>query len=203
MPTLTYRGLPVFTERPEETKTLTRGQERMLLTLDFDTGKTQVIDTANRAFQTLEHRFLLASRARMNAFLDFLYALNGQQKALWLPTHAADLVLEDIAVGPSLPVKRAGYARFGLDTAGRMDILITLADGALLARRIVAAMEDGNIDRLAVSPELPRPIYPEEVERISFLTCMRLAHDDVEIEHVTDGNGVARAALNFRGCGES
>ncbi|MGV8663828.1 hypothetical protein ACV357_32070, partial [Pseudomonas aeruginosa] len=42
------------------------------------------------------------------------YALRGRQKAIWITTHAADLVLVDTVAGTSsvLDVERVGLARY-------------------------------------------------------------------------------------------
>ncbi|MDR3055258.1 MAG: hypothetical protein LBU53_07635 [Zoogloeaceae bacterium] len=198
LPTPTYRGLPLFLDRPNEADKLTRAQERLIITLDNEVGKVAVIDTARRAFQTLQHSFLLAGRAALQDFLDFVYGLNGKQKAIWVPTHAADLTLIEPASANALAVKRVGYPRFGLGTPGRQDILIQMHDGSVLTRRVTAAVSDGNVERLAVDTPFPAAILPSQVARISYLICARLASDEIEVEHLTDNHGVARASLTWR-----
>jgi hypothetical protein len=198
LPTDTWRGLPLFLQRPNEDRTLTRSQERITFTLDNETGVITVTDAADRAFQTLDHRFLTGNRAATLALLDLLYALNGRQKAVYVPTHAADLTPVAPAWGTTLPVARTGYARFGVGTPGRQDILIVLKDGSWLTRRITAAEDTGAREELALDATLPQTLLPEDIARISYLICVRLASDDIDIEHLTDNDGIARTAIRWR-----
>jgi hypothetical protein len=201
-PTVTYRGLPVFLERPDETEDLARGQERLLKIIDNEVGLTQVTDTANRAFHTVEHRFVIDGRERLSAFLGLAAACRGRQKPLWASTHACDLTMTSPAAGTGMTIARAGVARFGVDTPGRRDLWIQMKDGTNRFCRVVAAMEEGEIERLAVEPPFAAAILPEAVARVSFLVCCRLDSDEIEIEHLGDNGGVARATLVFRGVAE-
>ncbi|MEG1971201.1 MAG: hypothetical protein RR101_13910 [Burkholderiaceae bacterium] len=199
-PATLYRGHPVFEARPDESQDLSSTYERLLVTLDNTMGKPVVTDTARRAFPVRDHRWVLQGAAERAAFRSLIYALHGRQRAVWLPTHADDLRFTEIAKGSLLTVERIGYARFGLNQLGRRDIRIELVDGTVLHRRITAAAEaDGNTEALVIDTELPAPIAPADVGRISFMALMRPADDAVEIEHLADVDGVARSSLTWRG----
>lgn len=58
--------------------------------------------------------------------------------------------------------------------------------------------DDPGIERIRVEPTLPKAYPPSEIARISYLALMRLADDDVEIEHVTGDDGISRLSLTFR-----
>lgn len=198
-PNETYRGLPVLAERPDESEDLTHARERLLLTIDNAVGLPAVTDTARRAFQVQQHRWLLSGRAAHAAWRSLIYALRGRQRAIWLPTHAEDMMLATQAAGTQMTIKRIGYVRFGLGTPGRDTLRIEMADGAVIYARVTGAAETGNTETLTIDPALPATIWPDDVVRISYLVLFRLADDDVRIEHLTDADGHARVSLTFRG----
>ena len=199
LPTVIYRGRPVFDARPDESEDLSIGYERLLQTLDAGTNMPAVTDTAGRNFGLQQHRWLLAGRAEHAAWRSFLYGLRGRAKSVWVPTHAQDLVLTKPASGSLLTVERVGYARFGVGVQGRRDIRIELVSGAVLYRRISGAAEDGNNENLSLDSDLPSVINPEDVARISYMALCRQADDSVELVHLTDADGVARASITWRG----
>lgn len=202
MPATLYRGWPVLEERPDESEDLTRAYQRLLLELDSGSALPLTTDTAGRAFPVLQHRWLLDGRAQQAAFRSLLYALNGRQAALWLPTHADDLSLAAIVsdVATTLDVEAIGYTRFASAKAGRRDIRIELVDGSVLHRRITGSTElSADVERLAIDSPLGRTVNPDEVLRISWLVLCRLDSDSVTIKHETDADGVARSQAVFRG----
>ena len=199
LPTTLYRGRPVFAQRPDESTDLSHSYERLTLLLDNTTGKAAVTDTAGKGFVLQQHRWCLAGRAEHSAWRSLLYALQGRAKSIWLPTHAQDLVPVEPLSGSLLKVQRVGYARFGVGQLGRQDIRIELADGSVFMRRITAALESGPIEELAVDADFPGVIQPGQVARISYMALCRLASDDIELEHLTDQDGVARCAITLRG----
>ncbi|HBW61219.1 MAG TPA: hypothetical protein DEF75_02295 [Comamonas kerstersii] len=199
LPSTLYRGRPVFAQRPDESTDLSHSYERLTLLLDNTTGNTAVTDTAGKGFVLQQHRWCLAGRAEHSAWRSLLYALQGRAKSIWLPTHAQDLVPVEPLSGSLLKVQRVGYARFGVGQLGRQDIRIELADGSVLMRRITAAVARGPIEELVVDADFPGVIQPGQVARISYMALCRLASDDIELEHLTDQDGVARCAITLRG----
>ena len=199
LPATLYRGMPVFEARPDESKDLTHSYERLVLTLDNTTAMPAVTDTASKNFALQQHRWMLAGREEHSAWRSLLYGLRGRAQAVWVPTHAEDLVPAELASGAVLKVQRVGYARFGLGQQGRRDIRIELHSGAVIYRRITAAAESGPTEELALDSSLPGVIAPEQIARISYMALCRLASDDVELEHLTDADGIARTAVNWRG----
>ncbi len=202
MPPTQYRGWPVLAERPDESEDLTRAYQRLLLELDSGAALPLLTDTAQRAFPVMQHRWQLAGRTAQGVFRSLLYALNGRQAALWLPTHADDLTLvatvSDVAT--TLDVEAIGYTRFASAKAGRRDIRIELVDGSVLHRRITGSTElSADVERLAIDSPLGRTVNPDEVLRISWLVLCRLDSDSVTIKHETDADGVARSQAVFRG----
>lgn len=202
MPATLYRGFPVLEERPDESEDLTRAYQRLLLELDSGSSLPLLTDTAQRAFPVMQHRWQLAGRSAQSAFRSLLYALNGRQSALWVPTHADDLTLAATitSVATTVDVEAIGYTRFGQSKPGRRDIRIELRDGTVLHRRITGSSElSTEVERLSIDSALGRQVAPADVLRISWLVLCRLDNDSVEIHHETDADGVARSQAVFRG----
>lgn len=201
MPTTLYRGRSVYDVTPDESEDLTSAFARLTNTLDGGTGIPLITDIAGRALAVLGHRWLDLGRAARASLRSFLYAMRGRQKAVWIPTHAADLdlVSEITSVATAIDVANVGYSRFASAKPGRRDIRMQLWDGTVFYRRVIGSTElDADIERLAVDQVFGRQILPEQVARISWMALMRLDSDTVEIEHQTDSEGVATCAITFR-----
>ncbi|RCH01932.1 hypothetical protein CSC36_6590 [Pseudomonas aeruginosa] len=77
---------------------------------------------------------------------------------------------------------------------GRRDIRIELYDGTVYHRRILTSTElDADTSAWPSTPPGPL-VEPTDVARICFMALCSAATDVVEIEHVTDSEGVATAA---------
>ena len=199
LPTTLYRGRPVFDMRPDESEDLTVNYERLLQTLDNGSALPAVTDTAGKNFSLQQHRWFLAGRQERAAWRGMVYGLRGRAKSVWIPTHAQDLTLTKPASGSLLTVERVGYSRFGVKTQGRQDIRIELLNGTVIYRRITAAAEDATTESLSLDVDLPAVINPMDVFRISFMALCRSADDKMELTHLTDSEGVAKAAITWRG----
>lgn len=197
LPTDLYRGAPVFNRHPDETKDLTLGYERLSQVLDNSVGLPLVTDTAGWSFCVQQHRFVVHGRSDQTALRSLLYGLRGRQRACWLPTHAADFV--PLATnGASLTVLRCGYADLAAMAPGRRDLRIELTNGIALHRRITAAVAIDDTEVLTLDGGA-LGVAASSIARVSFMRLMRLATDEVEIEHITDADGVASTAVTWRG----
>lgn len=196
LPATLYRDAPVLGQRPNEVRDLTHGYERLTELLDNDTGVPAVTDTAGRGFCVQQHRFTVYGRAEQTALRALLYALRGRQRACWVPTHAADLQPVTVS-GTTLTVRRCGYTDHAPLAPGRRDLRIELASGAPLHRRITGAVAVGANEQLALDGAALGVSAPA-ITRVSFMQLMRLASDDVEIEHTTDADGLASTMVTWR-----
>lgn len=98
-----------------------------------------------------------------------------------------------------MPVEWTGYTLFGKAKPNRQDVRIELTDGTALYRRIVNAVEAGATETLTLDAALDETgISPERIRQVSFMALSMLASDQVEIEHVTDGDGVATSTLGWQ-----
>jgi len=202
MPEATYRGWPVLELRPDESQDLTSSYQRLLLTLDSGKAIPKITDTAGLPLPMTGYRWLGMGRAERALFRSLVYAMNGQQKALWIPTHADDLTLAEVvgAYDTAISVLGIGYTRFVSAAPGRRDLRIELHDRTVFYRRITGSTEtdDPNVERLELGEIFRREVHPRDVARISWMCLSRNASDTVDIEHKTDSKGVAASALTFR-----
>lgn len=201
-PAAMYLGWPVLEQRPDESVDLTSSAERLLSQLDSSMGIPLTTDLADRAFAITGYRWVDMGRAVRAGWRSLVYALRGQQVAMWIPTHADDLTLMATvsAVATTLDIENIGYTRFAQGRPGRRDIRIELYDGTILYRRVTGSTElSSDIERLSISGNLGRVITPDQVARICWMVLSRSASDVFEIEHITDSEGPASGSLTFRG----
>lgn len=205
MPDLQYRSYPILTAKPNEKDDLTHSYERLLQTLDSGTGLIRRDDLAEVAFSVYQYAWMTYGRSEQSALRALFYALRGSQKAIWLPTFSTDLTVNaPIAVGSIIPVQWCGYSRFGFGQLGRQDIQITLRNGTVLYRRIVAATEmSDSTEYLEVDQAFGSMLQVNDVLNISFMSLCRLNTDTVVIEHLNDSDGIAKSSATFRGVRES
>lgn len=202
LPVTLYRGKPVLESRPDESNDLTLGYERLTQRLDNEVGIPRITDTSGYGFVLQQHAWALWGRDEHTAFRSLLYGLRGRQAAIWVPTHAADLVATGQVQGQTLQVQPCGYSDLmttGKARMGRQDIRIELATGEALHRRITAAAAGATLETLALDQALPAGLSASAITRISFMALCRLAEDSAEISHHTDADGLAKATLKFRG----
>lgn len=200
-PTTTYRGYPVYDAVPNENEDLTSQLQHLLLQLDNGSAIPVVTDAANLSFLTTLHRWLLQGRSEHAAFRSLLYYLSGRQKAVWIPTHADDITLAAIVVNSAtvMDIVNIGCARFGQLKTGRRDIRLQLRNGTVFYRRITGAIEiSTDVERVQIDTAFGVQINPADVLRISWLMLMRGDSDVIEINHVTDADGVTEAQQIFR-----
>lgn len=201
-----YRGAPVFALKPDESEDLTTTWQRLLLELDNGTGSPALTDTADLGLPVQGHRWVLGARAEQAVWRSLVYGLRGRQGVVWLPTHADDLQLVATAtnVASTIDVAAVGYTRFAVGRPGRRDVRLELSDGTVLHRRITGGSEiSADVERLAIDTAPGVLLQPAgtsgvHVMRISYLQLVRLDQDDIELQHVTDADGVATAQVVWR-----
>lgn len=202
LPATLYRGKPVLESRPDESNDLTLGYERLTQRLDNQAGIPRITDTSGYGFVLQQHAWAMWGREEHTAFRSLLYGLRGRQAAIWVPTHAADLVAAGQTQGQTLQVQPCCYADIvntGKARMGRQDIRIELVTGEALHRRITTAAAGATLETLALDQALPAGVSASAISRISFMALCRLADDSAEITHHTDADGLGKATLKFRG----
>jgi hypothetical protein len=197
----TYLGHPVLEARPDESEDPTATYSRLRQTLAFDGARPLDYDLADLALRAQQTRWKLQGRTEHAWFRSLLYTLQGQLVPMWLPSFAQDLQPAAAIAGSStsLSVEWAGYTLFAKGRHNRRDLRFELDDGTVLYRRVSNAVEAGATETLTLSSALDTgSIAPERIRQVSIMCLATLASDTVEIEHVTDAAGVARATLGWQ-----
>lgn len=196
-----YLGHPVIDARPDESTDPDSSVDRLLRSVDFGTALPFVHDLARVGLRTQKNHWKLSGRVRQSWFRSLLYTLAGRAMPMWLPSWTADLrpLGTVLANSITLQVEWTGYTLYGLGRPNRRDLRIELHDGTVLYRRIIDAAADGATETLVLDQPLASAAVPAaKIRLISFLALCTLASDEVEIEHVTDADGLAKATLGWQ-----
>ena len=146
-------------------------------------------------------RWFGMGRAARAGFRAFIAWLAGRQRALWVPTWADDLRIVQIHNGClAIDVEWVGALRLARRQPGRRDIRIALKGGVVFYRRIIDALEiSTEIEALYFDAPISGNLTAADIAHVCWMSLSRADSDTVEIEHVTDGDGLARAEVIFRG----
>ena len=196
-----YLTHPVLDVRPDESEDPAASYQRLLQSVDYDGAQPFVYDLPQQALRTQRTEWKLFGRAQHSWLRSLLAGRAGRRVPIWVPSFARDLLPVAAVAGgsTSLSVEWAGYTLFGKDKHNRKDVRIELTDGTTFYRRITNAVEAGDTEALTLSASLDAgSIAPERIRAISFMALSTLASDDIEIEHVTDQDGLARCTLGWQ-----
>lgn len=196
-----YLGHPVMDVWPDETDDPASAYQRLLQTVNYEGALPFTYDLPDQALRTQSMHYQLFGRPQHTWLRSLLYTLEGRRVPMWLPSFAADMTAAAAVAGGSttLSVHWCGYTQFGKGRHNRKDLRIELTDGTVLYRRITNAIEAGATETLTLSAALDAgSILPERIRAISFMALATLASDSVEIEHVTDQDGVANCTLGWQ-----
>lgn len=196
----TYLGHLVLDVRPDESTDPTASFSRMTQTVDYGTSVPVVHDLPGFAFRAQKSTWKIWGREMHTWFRSLLYTLQGQRVPIWVPSFMSDLKPVSPIVGTAMPVEWAGYTQFGLGNPNRRDIRIELVDGTVFYRRITNASETSLDESITLDSAIDgSSVDPSFVRQISFAALSTLASDDVEIDHLTDAEGVANATTGWQG----
>lgn len=198
----TYRAHPVIDTRPNEDDEATATASRLVEAVDYGAGLPFVHDLAGVSLRQQSHHWLLHGRADHARFRSLLYLLDGSRVPVWVPSWASDLSATAPIVGNSttLTVQYAGYTQFGLGQLNRRDLSIELVDGTVYRRRVTGAAHVGDVEVLTLDAALAgSTITPGRIRDISFLSLCTLASDTVQIDHINDQDGLAKASTAWQG----
>lgn len=199
-PTTSYLNYPVFELRPEESEDLTNEYQRLLITLDNKMALPLVTDTSGFSFLVLSYKWQALGREDRARFKSLLYYLKGKQKAIWIPSHADDLtVVARIAPSePLITITECGYSRYAVNDTDKQHIAIYLYSGEVFYRRIMNALQNDGTEQLTIDSALGQLVEANQIMRVCFMRLCRLNSDRVEIDHITDSEGVAASKITFK-----
>lgn len=195
-----YRRFHVLTLESNWTDGTERGQQRLLSEFDPGTGKYAVEDTAMRPFPTIRLNWLLDGKSDHARFYSLMQAMRGRAVPVWVPTWMTDMrMTENLdADSSTITVARCGFTLAGGPIPERQDIMIELVDGRRFYRRILSSTMSGANEVIEIDNPLGVSASPKDVLRISFMSLMRLDHDSIEIDHITDADGASEVQVTFR-----
>lgn len=194
-----YRDFIVLTERPDERTNLDVGLERMLVEMDNRQSDPVWKDTASTSFHLQQFAWVLQGRSQYRALVSLFHHLRGRALPLWVPTFMSDFELRSgvMAGATTLSVRNAGYSATGGPRIERQDIVIETT-AARFYRRVIGANVGPAGETLTLDAPIDADIEIEDVVSISFMALMRSNQDNIQIEHLTDVEGVATALVTFR-----
>jgi hypothetical protein len=185
----TYRGLPVITQAPHWQRDITHDFVRKLQEIDFRIGKFAIEDESEMPFNVISHHWVANGKDEIDALRSFIYARQGKQKAVWLPTFAPDILMVASAGSASvyIDVEYAYILKHLWGHQNRKDIRIELYDGTVIYRRVTDVTEQSaTVERLTINSALGVDIDPDDVERISWMSVARLDSDSISFAWMYD-----------------
>lgn len=183
-PATTYRGFPVLTTRPSYARDPETSLDRMAYRVDDDIGLINEHDDVGLPLYRQVHDWNLDGRAALNAWRGMVYALNGKRNSLWVPTWLDDLtpVASMTPSATAMRVAWSGYAAHVAQAINRRDVRVELTSGAVLYRRIVASVDNGDgTETLTLDNGLGVAVAPHQVAQVSFMGLCRSDSDQFEI----------------------
>lgn len=197
---VTYRGYPVLTMRPNWVGGLSLEMQRKLAELDAMTGPRVYEDESGLPAPVQRMRFLLQTRAEVDAFRRLLYALRGRHGAAWVPTWEDDVEVVATVADTATAVEIAfmSYARQINLATGRRDLRIETRAGQVFYRRIDSVeVISSSVERLTIDAALGVTLAPADILSVSFLQLMRMDSDQIDLAHWT--GETAEIATIWRG----
>jgi len=178
--------------------------QRRISTIDSKSGKFTQSSPWDRSKEEEPLNLFVYDRALLWDVRQLLHALRGKQVSFYLPTFFPDLTVNTdiVGTGTTMQVNNAGYVQFSGDRVPRDLIrLITNAGDEYIASVNSATEIDSNNESLSVTvimknqvsagPGWPDSITVSEIKRVEFIQKVRLADDNVVIEH-ENADGTAR-----------
>lgn len=195
-----YRDFHVLTLEPDWADNMERGQQRLYDTFEPVVGTPLRNDTANRPFPTQRHKWVLDGVDDHGMFYALLQALRGRAVPVWVPTWMHDMHFVTAVTGnDTITVARCGFTLSGGPRPEREDIMIETVNGERIYARIANSASDSSGNEvLLLDTVLPSNLQPSDVLRICFMSLMRLDQDSIDIEHLTDMEGVSEVQVTFR-----
>lgn len=194
-----FEGFRVLTIKPDYAQDLSIAYDRVLSELDNGNGIPRSNDGLGFGIPTQRHTWFIHGRKDAANLRTLLYWLRGKVRPLWVPTFNDDVQLIAPAASGAMyvDIQDIGFVELG-GGINRQVLAINLNDGSWIFRRIVGSAVGTGYERLELAEALPQALNPQDIYKISFMAVNRLAQDTVEINHVTDLEGLTKMVTTFR-----
>jgi hypothetical protein len=187
---------------PETSEDMTAEYERIYLEVDNRKSIPTYSEVTERSSQIVYQHYKLAGSTEYLKFKDLLYSMKGRKRGYYFPSFMQDMELAENANNTmQIKVLTCGL-KAGLTYPPERSMLHFLRnDGVEQASTIVAVANNFGYDTIT----LDRPVTAglDNIQRISFLSYMRLEQDTVEVKHMSDLAGTADVALTLRNAVDS
>ena len=190
----TYRGKQVYSLPNLSSQGI---QERILRSVDIidnGTGPVVLEDIFNYADHKQEVSIYCENEAERIGIRNWMMSLRGKYGSFWLPSFNIDMVLVANAVisNTFFVVKSIGYS--GYYTI--KDIAVFLKNGNVYFYRATGATDlENGTEQINLSTTVGININITDVERISFMECVRLDTDVISIEHIGNEQAFIKAPV--------
>jgi hypothetical protein len=128
--TTTYNGLELFLMPPDRSADVTAEYQRVVDTLDYNTGGFREHDPSGRPYTVRSWQYLLQGRANILAFKEWLYQRQGRLTPFYMPTWENNLTLTEIvgATSSLLAVQNSGMSSLLSGVGSKTDCLFLLSN---------------------------------------------------------------------------
>lgn len=197
-------GIEVLSKRPNWSEEIVERFQSDVTIIDYGFGSKAWFNRGTPSMASRELTFVSRSRDETAWWRRFIQRQKGQLKSFYVPTDTKDLIVtNDIlsTVNNQVPVPKAIVVEDHRVTAmlrksDNRNFLRIRAKGKSYFFTIDRIEKFGDNARIHVKEEIPVSILKEDVSSACFVQRMRLASDDVEIEHVT--STVAKIKLTIQ-----
>lgn len=197
-------GAEVLTKRPNWSDEIVERNQSDVTIIDYGFGAKAWFNRGVPSMASRELTFVARSRVETAWWRRFIQRQKGQLKSFYVPTETKDLVVvNDIlsTVNRKVPIPKAIVVE-----DYRVSSMLKKADNRSFLRirtkdnsyffTIERIEKLGENARIHVKEEIPVSILKEDITSACFVQRMRLASDDVEIEHVS--STVAKIKLTLQ-----
>lgn len=177
-----YRGKDVLTIQTSLQEEAKERISRIVTVFDNGSGPVDVDVNNNWVRSSKIIAFDTLDRSERWSTRKWLHSLRGRQKSFWLPSWTEDLtpVVDLTTAIPSIVVRYLGYHLFYTVK----DVVIMLRNGTYVYARITGGSvnPDGS-ETLALSAPLPQNIAMADIDRVCFMSHVRLDTDKINLRH--------------------
>lgn len=170
---------------------------RNIVTQDNSVSNAIMVDVGANSSTTQRVSTIAQGRSEYVKLLQLLYAMSGQFNLFQFPTKMQSIELARSINHEEgfIACKPMGYTAMGGDKQSvRQYIMILLRSGKRIFARVISTRIDRNVEYLVLEQAVGN-IMDYDVVMICWCPISRLGSDSVDIQHVTDINGLSKAVL--------
>lgn len=200
----TYDGKIILDDANYMGNTVEEAWEKKVTVIDAVTGLQYQISGTDRARMRQTKRWITRnSLQEVWRIRRLLHHFDGNRVTFYLPSGRNDLVLSQTIAAdtPTIRVELCNFTSLYKNRKPFSDVRILLKDGQSFVRAVTDSNVDGDSEVLSLSaPLLGTPIPVEDVERIEFVSLVRISNDRAKLTH--RWAGTAQVDINVVSCKE-